>query len=120
VRGLSAVNVNEVTQALRDNVVPILAVLALLLGALCAYLLRRLQRTQQNLTRARTAAEEAARAAALAAPGGIDPEAVLEVLRRGAAPTLDNVYASMHRREQQAQEHQRAAAAAEAPVSLPG
>lgn len=119
-RSVSAVDVNGVANALRANVVVVLAVLALLLGTLCAYLLRRLQRTQAQLTRARSAAEEAARAAALAAPGGIDPEAVLEVLRRGVAPTLDNVYASMHRRDQQAQEHQRNAAAAEAAVSPPG
>ena len=33
------------------------------------------------------------------APGAIDPEAVLALLRQGHAPTLDNVYAMMRRRE---------------------
>ena len=40
--------------------------------------------------------------AALAAPGAIDPEAVLALLRQGHAPTLDNVYAMMRRREREA------------------
>jgi hypothetical protein len=48
---------------------------------------------------AQAAALESARAAALAAPGAIDPEAVLALLRQGHAPTLDNVYAMMRRRE---------------------
>jgi hypothetical protein len=44
------------------------------------------------LKKAQAAAEEAARAAALAAPGGIDPEIVLAILNQGLPPTLDNVY----------------------------
>ncbi|MBV8193959.1 MAG: hypothetical protein JOY80_00375 [Candidatus Dormibacteraeota bacterium] len=39
----------------------------------------------------------------MAAPGGIDPEAVIDVLRRGVPPTLDNVYTAMQRRERSRQ-----------------
>lgn len=98
-RSLSSANLDPLVQAFRDNAPVILASLALVLGALCAFLLRRLALAHAQLHRAQAAAEEAVRAAALAAPGGIDPEAVLEVLRRGLPPTLDNVYAAMQRHE---------------------
>jgi hypothetical protein len=54
---------------------------------------------RHEMKAAQAAALESARAAALAAPGAIDPEAVLALLRLGHAPTLDNVYAMMRRRE---------------------
>ena len=122
-RSLSTANLDPLVQAFRDNAVVILASLALVLGALCAFLLRRLAVAQGQLHRAQAAAEEAARAAALAAPGGIDPEAVLEVLRRGLPPTLDNVYAAMQRHEARDRVEQNAVMseeAAEVPVSPPG
>ena len=82
-----------------EHGVLILAVLGVVEGALCAALLRMLKTARAALRAAQAAAEQAARAAALAAPGAIDPEAVLALLREGHAPTLDNVYAMMRRRE---------------------
>jgi len=123
VRSLSSLSLDDVTRTIRDQAVPILVALALWLGATSAYLLRRLMKTKAQLRTARSAAEDAARAAALAAPGGIDPEAVLEILRRGEAPTLDNVYAAMQRNERTATEPPEEApseAVAEASVSSPG
>ena len=76
-----------------------LALFAALL-LLSSYLLYRRMRTlQRRVVRAQQAAQEAARAAAMAAPGGIDPDAVLAVLSAGLPPTLDNVYMLMRRRE---------------------
>ena len=79
---------------------------ALIVGglALVAFVLiimqsQKIKHLRRNLDEARHAAEEAARAAALAHPGSIDPEAVIEVLRRGIPPTLDNVYSVMRRRD---------------------
>lgn len=77
-------------------IVGILAGVALVLNMVQSQKIKRLRR---NLDEARGAAEEAARAAALAHPGSIDPEAVIEVLRRGIPPTLDNVYSVMRRRD---------------------
>jgi hypothetical protein len=79
---------------------PVLAVgaLAIVLGLLCIALLARVERLKDRLHIAQGAAEDAARAAALAAPGGIDPDVVLELLRTGERPTLDAVYATMQRR----------------------
>lgn len=88
----------NLTRALQDHGAVALALLALVLGFLCSYLLRRLKVIGDRLRIAERAAEEAARAAALASPGGIDPEVVLELLREGRPPTLDNVYAAMQRR----------------------
>jgi hypothetical protein len=87
-------------QVLRDNAVLILSMIALVSLASNIWLIRTIVRTRTAVRQARGAAEDAARAAALAAPGGIDPEAVIEVLRRGIPPTLDNVYAVMRRRDQ--------------------
>ena len=77
----------------------ILGVVVLLEGALCAFLLKRINRLKKRLNVAVAAAEDAARAAALASPGGIDPEVVISLLRAGQPVTLDAVYAYM---EQQA------------------
>jgi hypothetical protein len=85
--------------ALRDHGEVALALLAVVLGFLCSYLLRRQKVMSKRLRIAENAAEEAARAAALAAPGGIDPEVVIELLRDGRPPTLDNIYAVMQSRE---------------------
>jgi hypothetical protein len=79
----------------------ILAALAVVEGLICAALVRGLRRAREGLRAARTAAEAAVRDAALAAPGAIDPEAVLALLREGHAPTLDNVYAMMRRHEEE-------------------
>jgi hypothetical protein len=84
---------------LQDHSVLILAGLAVVEGIVCLSLLRTARHARHEMMAAQTAALESARAAALAAPGAIDPEAVLALLRQGHAPTLDNVYAMMRRRE---------------------
>jgi hypothetical protein len=83
----------------QDHSVPILAALAVVEGIICLALLRMARHARHEMKAAQAAALESARAAALAAPGAIDPEAVLALLRQGHAPTLDNVYAMMRRRE---------------------
>ncbi|MEO8898660.1 MAG: hypothetical protein ABI352_00675 [Candidatus Dormibacter sp.] len=75
-----------------------LGALAVILALLCAALLARIERLRDRLHIAQAAAEDAARAAALAAPGGIDPDVVVEILRTGELPTLDAVYATMQGR----------------------
>ena len=80
----------------------VLAGLAVVEGIVCMSLLRKARHATHEMKAAQAAAIEAARAAALAAPGAIDPEAVLALLRQGHAPTLDNVYAMMRRREAEA------------------
>jgi len=87
--------VNPIITTLSDHGVLVLALLALFLGFVSTLLLRRVERLQRRLRAAERSAEEAACAAALAAPGGIDPEVVLRLLREGRPPTLDNVYALM-------------------------
>ena len=84
---------------IQDHSVLILAGLAVVEGIICMALLRMARRARHEMKAAQAAALESARAAALAAPGAIDPEAVLALLRQGHAPTLDNVYAMMRRRE---------------------
>ncbi len=79
----------------------ILAGLAVVEGLICLGLLRTARHARHEMKAAQAAALESARAAALAAPGAIDPEAVLALLRQGHAPTLDNVYAMMARRERE-------------------
>ena len=86
-------------RALQDHGIIAVALLAVALGFLCSYLLRRVSVMNRRLRIAEEAAQEAARAAALAAPGGIDPEVVMQLLRDGRPPTLDNVYALMQSRE---------------------
>lgn len=95
--------VNSVLVTLQDHATLILALLATFLGFLAAWLLRRVERLQKRVKAAERSAEEAARAASMAAPGGIDPEVVLKLLREGMPPTLDNVYALMRRRDDPAQ-----------------
>ncbi|MGO8686030.1 MAG: hypothetical protein ACLQT7_02420 [Candidatus Dormibacteria bacterium] len=77
----------------------LLAVVAIIEGVLAAWLIRRVDEMRMRLRRAREAADQAARAAALAAPGGIDPEIVIQLLRSGQAVTLDVVHDLMARRE---------------------
>ena len=60
-------------------------------GILAAWLIRRNDELRMRLQRTRGLAEEAARTAALAAPGGIDPEIVIQLLRSGQSATLDVV-----------------------------
>jgi hypothetical protein len=84
---------------IQDHSVLILAALAMVEGLICLSLLRVARHARHEMKAAQAAALESARAAALAAPGAIDPEAVLALLRQGHAPTLDNVYAMMRRRE---------------------
>lgn len=104
---------NQVVSWVQDHSVLILAALAVLEGIICVSLLRMARHARHEMKAAQAAAIEAARAAALAAPGAIDPEAVLALLRQGHAPTLDNVYTMMRRREAEAE------AAAAAPAVNP-
>lgn len=109
-----------ILQAIVDYDAIIIGALALVAFVLIIMQSQKIKQLRLNLDEARREAEEAARAAALAHPGSIDPEAVIEVLRRGIPPTLDNVYSVMRRRdairEEEARERE-AAAAAEARVS---
>jgi hypothetical protein len=89
----------HVVSWIQDHSVLILAGLAVVEGIICLSLLRMARHARHEMKAAQAAALESARAAALAAPGAIDPEAVLALLRQGHAPTLDNVYAMMRRRE---------------------
>ena len=84
--------------SIRSNPVLGLGLLSAFLALVCAVLLARIERLKDRLHDARIAAEDAARAAALAAPGGIDENIVIEILSRGERPTLDNVYAAMQKR----------------------
>ena len=77
----------------------LLAAVAILEGVLAAWLLRRNDDMKMRLRRAREDADQAARAAALAAPGGIDPEIVLQLLRSGQTVTLEAVHEVMEQRE---------------------
>ena len=85
---------------LRGQPVLLLGGIALVLALLCIVMVARMERLKDRLHVAQAAAEDAARAAALAAPGGIDPQVVVELLRAGERPTLDTVYATMQRRAQ--------------------
>jgi hypothetical protein len=90
---------HQVVIWIQDHSVLILAGLAVVEGIICLALLRLSRHARHEMKAAQAAALESARAAALAAPGAIDPEAVLALLRQGHAPTLDNVYTMMRRRE---------------------
>jgi hypothetical protein len=92
---------NQLVSWIQDHSVLILAGLAVVEGLICLGLLRHARHARHEMRAAQAAALESARAAALAAPGAIDPEAVLALLRQGHAPTLDNVYAMMARRERE-------------------
>ena len=91
-------------QTVSDHATLILGLIAAAMVLLNIILTRRVMRLRKRLRLARAAAEEAARAAAMAAPGGIDPEVVIDVLRRGVPPTLDTVYATMQRKERARQQ----------------
>jgi hypothetical protein len=90
---------NQLVSWVQNHSVLILAGLAVVEGIICLSLLRMARHARHEMKAAQAAALESARAAALAAPGAIDPEAVLALLRQGHAPTLDNVYQMMRRRE---------------------
>ena len=90
---------NQLVSWVQNHSVLILAGLAVVEGLICLGLLRMARHARHEMKAAQAAALESARAAAMAAPGAIDPEAVLALLRQGHAPTLDNVYAMMRRRE---------------------
>jgi hypothetical protein len=93
---------SQLVSWIQDHAVLILAGLAVVEAIVCISLRRKARHAIHEMKAAQAAAVEAARAAALAAPGAIDPEAVLALLRQGHAPTLDNVYAMMRRREAEA------------------
>jgi hypothetical protein len=92
---------NQLVGWIQDHSVLVLAGLAVVEGIICLSLLRMARHARHEMKAAQAGALESARAAALAAPGAIDPEAVLALLRQGHAPTLDNVYAMMRRRERE-------------------
>src|ERR1700722_12966846 len=96
---------NQLVSWIQDHSVLILAGLAVVEGLISLGLIRTARRARHEMRAAQAAALESARAAALAAPGAIDPEAVLALLRQGHAPTLDNVYAMMARREREGAEN---------------
>ncbi|HVC05730.1 MAG TPA: hypothetical protein VND88_13730 [Candidatus Acidoferrales bacterium] len=108
---------NQLVSWIQDHSVLILAGLAVVEGIICLSLLRMARHARHEMKAAQAAAIEAARSAALAAPGAIDPEAVLALLRQGHAPTLDNVYAMMRRRE--AESAQSAGAQPDKPAPAP-
>ncbi len=88
----------HVIDTVRGQPVIMVGTVALILALLCVVLVARIERLKDRLHVAKAAAEDAAQAAALAAPGGIDPEVVAELLRTGERPTLDAVYTAMQRR----------------------
>jgi len=75
------------------------AAIAIVEGILAGWLYRRNEDLHNRLRRAEEAADQAARAAALAAPGEIDPEIVIRLLRSGQPVTLDVVRDLMEERE---------------------
>jgi hypothetical protein len=91
--------VNAVISAVTGHATILLAVLAILEGILAAWLFRRNDEMRLRLRRAREAADQAARAAALAAPGAIDPEIVIQLLQSGQSVTLEVVHSLMEQRE---------------------
>lgn len=94
-------SLQHVLDAVRTEPAIAVGVLAALLACLCIVLAARIDRLKDRLHVAQGAAEDAARAATLAAPGGIDPDVVVELLRVGQRPTLDAVYATMQKRSAQ-------------------
>jgi len=91
-------NLQHIVDAVRTQPVIAVGALAVVLAVLCIVLIARVERLKDRLHVAKAAAEDAAKAAALAAPGGIDPEVVADLLRTGERPTLDAVYATMQQR----------------------
>jgi hypothetical protein len=91
-------SLQHIVDAVRTQPVIAVGALAVVLALLCIVLIARVERLKDRLHIAKAAAEDAAKAAALAAPGGIDPEVVADLLRTGERPTLDAVYATMQQR----------------------
>ncbi len=91
-------NLQHVIDTVRAQPVLAVGAVAVLLALLCVLLVARIERLKDRLHIAKAAAEDAAQAAALAAPGGIDPDVVAELLRTGQRPTLDAVYEAMQLR----------------------
>jgi hypothetical protein len=83
--------VSSILNFLTGHAAEFFAATTLVAGVLAAWLLRRNEELRMRLQRARDLAEEAARSAALAAPGGVDPEIVIQLLRSGQSPTLEAV-----------------------------
>jgi hypothetical protein len=92
------VNPQHLIDTVRAQPIWAIAALAVVLALLCIALIARIERLKDRLHVAQAAAEDAAKAAALAAPGGIDPDVVADILRKGERPTLDGVYATMQGR----------------------
>lgn len=90
---------SSVLGAITGHATVLVAAVAILEGVLAAWLARRNDELKMRLRRAREAADQAARTAALAAPGGIDPEVVLQLLRSGQTVTLEAVHEVMEQRE---------------------
>jgi hypothetical protein len=91
-------SLQHIVDAVRTQPVIAVGALAVVLALLCIVLIARVERLKDRLHVAKAAAEDAAQAAALAAPGGIDPDVVADLLRTGERPTLDAVYATMQQR----------------------
>ena len=91
-------NLHHIVDTVRSQPVLMVGAVALILALLCVALVARIEKLKDRLHIAKAAAEDAAQAAALAAPGGIDPDVVAELLRTGERPTLDAVYTAMQRR----------------------
>ena len=89
---------SAVVDALSGHAALLLGVLAIAEGILAGWLVRRNDELVLQLRRSRDAAEQAARAAALAAPGEIDPELVIHLLRSGQVVTLEAVRELMAQR----------------------
>ena len=79
------------------NPTVLLALVAVIEGAGGLYLIGRVRTLRARLDVAVEAAEDAARAAALAAPGGIDPEVVIDLIRQGRTANLDTIHDLMER-----------------------
>jgi putative intracellular protease/amidase len=91
-------NPQHLIDTVRAQPIWAIAALAVVLALLCIALIARIERLKDRLHVAQAAAEDAAKAAAMAAPGGIDPDVVADILRKGERPTLDGVYATMQGR----------------------
>ncbi len=91
-------NLQHIVDTVRAQPVIMVGAVALILALLCVVLVARIERLKDRLHIAQAAAEDAAQAAALAAPGGIDPDVVADLLRTGERPTLDAVYTAMQSR----------------------
>ncbi len=91
-------NLQHIIDTIRGQPVIAIGVVAAVLAILCVALAAWVERLKDRLHVAQAAAEDAAKAAALAAPGGIDPDVVVQLLRTGERPTLDAVYTTMQQR----------------------